>query len=129
MEISGTDATSGIAKIEYQKVAKGETYNADGTWTAGKSFSMTANDKSVIYARITDVAGNTVIINSEGIVVYTDATTSDSVEYTRTTKTDVTSAIELKGNTVEEIRNGNTVLMEGTDYEIQDGKIVLKGEY
>ena len=66
---------------------------------------MTANDKSVIYARITDVAGNTVIINSEGIVVYTDATTSDSVEYTRTTKTDVTSAIELKGNTVEEMKN------------------------
>ena len=129
VEISGTDATSGIAKIEYQKVAKGETYNADGTWTAGTSFSMTANDKSVIYARITDVAGNTVIINSEGIVVYTDATTSDSVEYTRTTKTDVTSAIELKGNTVEEIRNGNTVLTEGTDYEIKDSRIVLKGEY
>ena len=129
VEISGTDATSGIAKIEYQKVAKGETYNADGTWTAGTSFSMTANDKSVIYARITDVAGNTVIINSKGIVVYTDATTSDSVEYTRTTKTDVTSAIELKGNTVEEIRNGNTVLTEGTDYEIKDSRIVLKGEY
>lgn len=129
VNISGTDTTSGIAKIEYQKVAKGETFHADGTWTTGKSFSMTANDKSVIYARITDVAGNTVTINSEGIVVYTDATASDSVEYTKTTKTDVTSVIKLNENTIKEIKNGNTVLTEDNDYEIKDGKIVLKGAY
>ena len=129
VNISGTDTTSGIAKIEYQKVAKGETFHADGTWTTGKSFSMTANDKSVIYARITDVAGNTVIINSEGIVVYTDATASDSVEYTKTTKTDVTSVIELNENTIKEIKNGNKVLEKDNDYEIKDGKIVFKGAY
>ena len=129
VEISGTDATSGIAKIEYQKVAKGETYNADGTWTAGTSFSMTANDKSVIYARITDVAGNTVIINSEGIVVYKDATGSDVLDYTRTTNTNVVSNINLNGNTVKEMKNGDALLREGTDYTVEGGKIVLKAAY
>ncbi len=129
VNITGSDATSGIAKIEYRKVAKGDVFDKDGTWTEGGSFSMEANDKSAIYARITDNAGNFVIINSEGIVVYTDATASDSIEYTKTTLSDVTSGIAFNGNTVKAVRNGETVLIEDKDYAVTDGKLVIKGTY
>lgn len=128
--VDGEDATSGIAKIEYQKVAKGDTYDEHGIWKEFKAFDINANDKSVIYVRVTDVAGNQIIVNSDGIVVYKDAAVeSGTIDYTRTTEADITADIEFNGNTVKEIRNGDTVLTEGTDYEVKDGKIVIKGEY
>ena len=129
VSISGTDNASGVAKIEYKKVGKGESFSPEGTWTQGTSFSIQANEKSTVYARITDAAGNTVIINSQGNIVYTDATVSDSVEYTKTTRTDVSSLIQFNENTVKEIKNGDTVLTRDVDYQIQDGRIILKGDY
>lgn len=74
--ITGEDATSGVAKIEYQKVASADAYDEKGEWTTletknGKgSFNIAAEDKCVIYARITDNAGNVTIINSDGLVIY-----------------------------------------------------------
>ena len=129
VSISGTDNASGVAKIEYKKVGKGESFSPEGTWTEGTSFSIQANEKSTVYARITDAAGNTVIINSQGNIVYTDATVSDSVEYTKTTRTDVSSLIQFNENTVKEIKNGDTVLTRDVDYQIQEDKIILKGDY
>ncbi|WP_455721538.1 MBG domain-containing protein [Agathobacter sp.] len=126
--ITGTDATSGVAKIEYQKVAKGASFDKDGAWTEGKSFSMTANDKSAIYARITDKAGNLAIINSEGIVVYTDATATAEETFTRTSTEDVTTGITVNGNTIASVKNGSDTVAESA-YEIKEDKLVLKASY
>ena len=126
--ITGADVTSGVAKIEYQKVAKGASFDKDGTWTEGKSFSMTANDKSAIYARITDNAGHCVIINSDGIVVYTDATATAEETFTRTSTEDVTTGITVNGNTIASVKNGSDTVAESA-YEIKEDKLVLKASY
>lgn len=60
---------SGTNKIEYQKVSDESAYNPDGTWISGSSLSIAPDDKCIIYARITDNAGNYVIINTDGIIV------------------------------------------------------------
>ena len=128
VKINGTDVTSGIAKIEYQKAAKGASFDKDGIWTDGKSFSMTANDKSTIYARITDNAGNFVIINSDGIVVYTDATATAEETFTKTSAEDVTTGVTVNGNTIASVKNGDTTVAESA-YEIKGDKLVLKASY
>lgn len=126
--ISGVDATSGIAKIAYQKVAKGASFEKNGTWTEGNSFSVTANDKSAIYARITDHAGNFVIINSDGIVVYTDATATAKETFTKPSAADITTGITVNGNTIASVKNGVTTVAESA-YEIKEDKLVLKASY
>jgi LPXTG-motif cell wall-anchored protein len=72
VSITADGNISGVKKIEYQKVAKNTDYNPSGTWTSGSSFNVDPDDKFVVYARITDNAGNAVVINSDGVVV--DAT-------------------------------------------------------
>ncbi|MFR1518885.1 MAG: YDG domain-containing protein [Clostridia bacterium] len=67
--ITGTDALSGVAKVEYQKVAKQSDYDENGTWTEYAAFSVTQDEEFIVYARVTDNAGNFVIVNSNGIVV------------------------------------------------------------
>lgn len=129
--ISGTDSTSGIETFEYQKVAKGETYNADGTWTQGEHFSVSANEKLVVYAKIADKAGNVTIINSDGVVVYQDATEQALITYEKTTKTDkrTDDTFTLNGNTVAAVKNGDKSLTAGTDYEVSQNTIIFKGVY
>ncbi len=132
--IEGTDAISGIGRIEYQKVAKNETYSVDGTWTEyNGSFSVSANDKSVVYAKITDKAGNFVIINTEGIVVYTDATESAEAEFARTSTQDVTTGIRLYGNTIASVsikpENGIEENLDASAYESNQDRFVLKASY
>jgi len=67
--ISADDNMSGINKIEYQKVAEESGYNSNGTWTSGNSFNVVPNEKFVVYAKVTDNAGNYVVLNSDGVVV------------------------------------------------------------
>ncbi|MDD7177884.1 MAG: X2-like carbohydrate binding domain-containing protein [bacterium] len=132
-------APSGIRTIEYQKVAEGETCGENGTWSNGDRLSVTENEAFVLYARITDKAGNTTIINSNGVVVYTDAAqkTAD-ITYTRTTKTDVTAEVTLNGNTIDKVTISSAGSMEdaaeltnGSDYTLNPAgdKITFKGDY
>ncbi|MEG2017855.1 MAG: hypothetical protein RR128_05275 [Clostridium sp.] len=62
----------GTNKIEYQKVSNASDYNPEGLWTEGSSLSVKPDEKFIVYAKITDNAGNYVIINSDGVIV--DAT-------------------------------------------------------
>ena len=81
VDITGADSTSGIASIEYQKVKADESYDVNGTWItwdAANKLSLTESGKYVIYARITDNAGNQTIINSDGVVVFKDSVVVDS---------------------------------------------------
>ena len=126
--IQGVDETSDIAKIKYQKVAKDAEFDKNGTWIEGSSFGVTANDKGAIYARITDNAGNSVIINSDGIVVYTDATKTATETFTKLSEKDITTGITVNGNTIDSIKNGDEVVAESA-YEIKDDKLVLKASY
>ena len=130
VDITGVDSTSGIASIEYQKVRAEEAYDANGTWNAANKLSLTESGKYVIYVRITDMAGNQTIINSDGVVVFKDSVVVDSsIGYTRTTKASVDAKVTLNGNTVASVRNGETTLTEGKDYTVSADKITFSGEY
>ncbi|MCI7130944.1 MAG: YDG domain-containing protein, partial [Lachnospiraceae bacterium] len=132
-------APSGNCTIDYQKVAEGETYDENGTWTSGDRLSVTENEAFVLYARITDKAGNTTIINSDGVVVYTDAAqkTAD-ITYTRTTKADATAEVTLNGNTIDKVTissAGNVAstaeLTKDRDYTVNEAgdQIAFKEDY
>ena len=136
VKITGADTTSGIAKIEYQKVAKGASFDKDGIWTENKPFSITANDKSAIYARITDKAGHSAIINSDGIVVYTAAIATAEEIFTKTSTADVTTGINVNGNTIASVMVENAddesavaTQVDASGYEIKEDKLVLKASY
>ena len=133
VDITGADTVSGIASIEYQKVKADESYNVNGTWVtwdAANKLSLTESGKYVIYARITDNAGNQTVINSDGVVVFKDSVVVDSsIDYTRTTKASVDAEVTLNGNIVVSVKNGETTLTEGKDYTVSADKITFSGEY
>ena len=133
VDITGADSASGIASVEYQAVSAEESYDANGTWlpwNAEEKLSLTESGRYVVYARVTDKAGNQTIINSDGVVVFKDSVVVDSsIDYTRTTKASVDAKVTLNGNTVASVRNGETTLTEGKDYTVSEDRITFSGEY
>lgn len=133
VDITGADSASGIASVEYQAVSAEESYDANGTWlpwNAAEKLSLTESGRYVVYARVTDKAGNQTIVNSDGVVVFKDSEVVDSsIDYTRTTKASVDAKVKLNGNTVASVRNGETTLTEGKDYTVSADKITFSGEY
>ena len=133
VDITGADSASGIASVEYQAVSAEESYDANGTWlpwNAEEKLSLTEGGRYVVYARVTDKAGNQTIVNSDGVAVFKDSVVVDSsIDYTRTTKASVDAKVTLNGNTVASVRNGETTLTEGKDYTVSADKITFSGEY
>ena len=133
VDITGADSASGIASVEYQAVSAEESYDANGTWlpwNAEEKLSLTESGRYVVYARVTDKAGNQTIVNSDGIAVFKDSVVVDSsIDYTRTTKASVDAKVTLNGNTVASVRNGETTLTEGKDYTVSADRITFSGEY
>ena len=133
VDLTGADSASGIASVEYQAVSAEESYDANGTWlpwNAEEKLSLTESGRYVVYARVTDKAGNQTIVNSDGAVVFKDSEAVDaSVSYTRTTKASVDSKVTLNGNTIASVRNGETTLTEGKDYTVSADRITFSGEY
>ena len=133
VDITGADSASGIASVEYQAVSAEESYDANGTWlpwNAEEKLSLTESGRYVVYARVTDNAGNQTIVNSDGVAVFKDSVVVDSsIDYTRTTKASVDAKVKLNGNTVASVRNGETTLTERKDYTVSADKITFSGEY
>ena len=133
VDITGADSASGIASVEYQAVSAEESYDANGTWlpwNAEEKLSLTESGRYVVYARVTDKAGNQTTVNSDGVVVFKDSVVVDSsIDYTRTTKASVDAKVTLNGNTVASVRNGETTLTEGKDYTVYADRITFSGEY
>ena len=133
VDITGADSASGIASVEYQAVSAEESYDANGTWlpwNAEEKLSLTESGRYVVYARVTDNAGNQTIVNSDGVAVFKDSVVVDSsIDYTRTTKASVDAKVTLNGNTVASVRNGETTLTEGKDYTVFEDRITFSGEY
>lgn len=133
VDITGADSASGIASVEYQAVSAEESYDANGTWlpwNAEEKLSLTEGGRYVVYARVTDKAGNQTIVNSDGAAVFKDSVVVDSsIDYTRTTKASVDAEVTLNGNTVASVRNGGITLTEGKDYTVSADRITFSGEY
>lgn len=133
VDITGADSASGIASVEYQAVSAEESYDAKGTWlpwNAEEKLSLTESGRYVVYARVTDNAGNQTIVNSDGVAVFKDSVVVDSsIDYTITTKASVDAKVTLNGNTVTSVRNGEITLTEGKDYTVSEDRITFSGEY
>lgn len=137
VSVLATDASSDVAKTEYfitdtvyEDSATLET-GANGKWvTYSGEFSIKPNSKNVIYAKVTDNAGNVKYISSEGIVLYTDAQQdTKGISFTKTGTADVAANVILNGNTIDEIYCGDTKLVSGTDYTVSKGTIAFKASW
>ncbi|MBU5430330.1 DUF1542 domain-containing protein [Kineothrix sp. MSJ-39] len=135
--IRANDSGIGLGSVQYY-VANAEMTEEQlrqlesAAWTDyTKAFSINPDSVNVVYAKVSDLAGNTRIIGSDGVVIYTDSEQdTDSITYTRTAKNDVTAKVILNGNTVKSIANGETVLIPDTDYTVaENGEITFKNSY
>lgn len=136
------DGGSGIDTAEYlvteepfttEQAVKDDT----SVWTAltlkngSATIAVTEQGKKYVYVRVSDAAGNIMVVSADGgMVVYTDATAdTHSIDFTKTETQDVTAKVNLNGNTVKDIYNG-TVLIDSTQYTVSaDGTIALKAAY
>ena len=129
--ITASDKTSGIARIEYIVATEEITDFENAEWIEHTdAFNIEPNTKNIIYAKATDNAGRYVIVNSDGIVVYSDSqvTTADTLTYTLTTIEDVEYSVDFKGNTVDYVKINNDEL-NTDEYEVTENSIIIKGEY
>ncbi len=136
--VTASDNGSGLSKAEY---LLSETAFADisaiiGDWTeltlteGTASFNIEPNRKAYVYLRVTDAGGNITVINSEGVVVYTDAEAiTEAVSFTKLDGADVSFRVSLNGNTVAALYNGDA-LLDSADYTVSaDGTVTLKNSY
>lgn len=128
VSITGADAGSGVKTIEYQKAAGTDSYNADGTWIKGRSFTVEPSEKFIVYARITDEAGNQTIINSKGVVVYKDVAATSDISFTKTSAKDLDAGFTLNGNTVANIIMNGADLAAGS-YAVADDRLIFQADY
>ena len=140
--VVANDGGSGIDTAEYlvtEKPFTTEQAVKDDTsvWTAltlkngSATIAVTEQGKKYVYVRVSDAAGNIMVVSADGgMVVYTDATAdTHSIDFTKTETQDVTAKVNLNGNTVKDIYNG-TVLIDSTQYTVSaDGTIALKAAY
>lgn len=94
VSLSADGNISGIDHYEYQIVntGKNESYNENGTWEEGDSFSISPQFKGVIYARAVDKAGNiSAVVSSDGLV-------TDNIQPTSPKITAAANGNEYKGD-------------------------------
>lgn len=135
VSVTASDVGSGVKKIEYLlSNTKFDTQEAvTGAWTditSAKQFSIAPNSKQYIYVRVTDNAGNVSIINTDGVVLYTDSsTTAADITFAKNGSTDKSTQVTLNGNAVKEIKNGSDVI-NSSNYTVgTDGTIAFKATY
>jgi hypothetical protein len=130
--ITAQDTSGEMVKIAY---TLSETELTDvgsvTSWTVYQSkITLTPGHKYIIYAKLTDLSGNVTIVNSDGVVLFTNSTAGmASVGFTKTSTTDVTATVNLNGNTIKEVRIGGNDLVQNTDYTVSGGTITLKASY
>ena len=125
------EGQSGVKKVFYYLSDNVLSINKlkDVNWTEGDSVSINPNNKYVIYAKIVDEAGNSCVVNSDGIVLYSDSSqATTNLEYTKTTKNNLQAIVNLNGNTIKDIFVDNAKL--STDnYTVDQGTVTFKGEW
>ena len=136
--VKTSDAGSGVSRVEYllSETAFENTTAITGDWTAltldggVASFAIQPNQKGSVYVRVTDNSSNVQIINSDGVVVYTDAEAiTGTVGFTMRDKNDVNFEVQLNGNTVAALYNG-TEPIDSAQYTVsENGTITLKNSY
>ena len=136
--VTASDNGSGLEKVEYllSETAFEDKDAIVGDWTeltlteGTASFNIEPDRKAYVYLRVTDANGNVSVINSDGVVVYTDAEAiTEAISFTKLDGADVSFNVSLNGNTVKALYNGDA-LLDSADYMVsEDGTITLKNSY
>lgn len=136
--VTASDNGSGLEKVEYllSETAFEDKDAIVGDWTeltlteGTASFNIEPDRKAYVYLRVTDAGGNVSVINSDGVVVYTDAEAiTEAISFTKLDSADVSFRVSLNGNTVKALYNGDA-LLDSADYMVsEDGTITLKNSY
>ena len=136
--VTASDNGSGLSKAEYllSETAFADISAITGDWTeltltdGSASFDIEPDRKAFVYLRVTDASGNITVINSDGVVVYTDAEAiTEAISFTKLDSADVSFRVSLNGNTVKALYNGDA-LLDSADYMVsEDGTITLKNSY
>lgn len=140
VEVKADDFGSGIKKVEYllSETAFADKDAITGNWTeltlneSRKAyFSIEPNRKAFIYVRVTDMSDNITVVNSDGVVVYTDAEAITGAQtFTKNTDSDVVYKLNLNGNFVAKVYNGTEEIGAGSDYALlANGMLMLKNSY
>lgn len=137
--VTASDNGSGLEKVEYllSETAFEDKDAIVGDWTeltlteGTASFNIEPDRKAYVYLRVTDAGGNVSVINSDGVVVYTDAeAVTGAMVIRRLDGADASFAVRLNGNTVNAVCNGDRMLVYDRDYTVsENGVITLKADY
>ena len=130
ISVTAEDDGSGIDYIEY--TLSDSIPGDDAEWTTvgiTGLITLSTTDLTQLYVRAYDKSGNVSdIYNTNGIVVYTDSTSDDAAEYTRTSTDDVTVALSLNDNTVNTVTisgGSTTIVLTEDDYTVADGTLTI----
>ena len=140
VEVKAHDFGSGIRKVEYllSETAFADKDAITGNWTEltlnddrKAYFSIEPNQKAFVYVRVTDQSGNITVVNTDGVVVYTDAEAITGAQtFTKNTDSDVVYKLNLNGNFVAKVYNGTEEIGAGSDYALlANGMLMLKNSY
>lgn len=140
VEVKATDFGSGIKKVEYllSETAFRDKDAITGDWTEltlndnhEAYFSIEPSQKTFVYVRVTDMSDNITVVNTDGMVVYTDAEAVTGAQtFTKTTDSDVVYKLNLNGNFVAKVYNGTEEIGVGSDYALlTNGMLMLKNSY
>lgn len=137
--VTSTDTGSGVAKAEYllSDTAFAGAEQVEGTWSAltldsaGRgSFNLDPNSRQFIYVRLTDAVGNSAILNSEGVVLYTSAALGETAaEFNFDKQADVVIPLTLNDNTLAAVKSDSGTLAEGTDYTLSGSTLTIGKAY
>lgn len=132
-EITATDEGSGVNKYYYYVDKSGSEESLTEKqlqavdWKEGESVTFSEDSNYVIYAKVTDKAGNIKYVSTDGIVIDTIAPQVSGVEsnqtYTKTQTFTVTDnnldTVKVDGKTVESTNGSYTLVPKKGTYTIE----------
>lgn len=132
-EITATDEGSGVNKYYYYVDKSGSEKSLTEKqlqavdWKEGESVTFSEDSNYVIYAKVTDKAGNIKYVSTDGIVIDTIAPQVSGVEsnqtYTKTQTFTVTDnnldTVKVDGQTVESTNGSYTLVPQKGTYTIE----------
>lgn len=126
-----TDTLSGVDTVRYY-AADAEISDPTTIADWSDSLCLTPNTKKIVYVEVTDKAGNRVIANDQGIVLYTDSAAealNDNFDLNVEKQADVKIHLTLNGNTFSAVKNGTNVLNNPADYTVEGDILTVSKAY
>jgi len=132
LSITATDNSGEVVDIKYYVSSTELTATAAKAitaWTSGDALTLSPNSRNIVYAKLTDTSGNVAIINSTGIVIYSDSAQGTATVTHGKYSGNQPATVVLNGNTVAKVMNGGDTLVLGTDYTVSSGNITLLAHF